>query len=169
MYQCCVKDITPRPFPKMITVLSKIVHLAVLTIIPLVLQYLDPTGKKSHQWQICDGTPLLCNAFAFSLYWLCRWYSASGKYTYLNREISTLNGGFLKLVDKFTHYGSSSGSSTENEINTRLAKARTATDRLSIIWKSERESHKNVTSFIKQILEVTSYKTATVQQQTFNI
>ena len=51
--------------------------------------------------------------------------------------ISTLNGGTLKLVDKFTYLGSSSVSSTEIDINTRLTKAWTAIDRLSVIWKSD--------------------------------
>ena len=37
-------------------------------------------------------------------------------------DISTLNGSSLKLVDKFTYLGSSV-SSTETDINTRLAKA----------------------------------------------
>ena len=41
----------------------------------------------------------------------------------------------LKLVDKFTYLGSSV-SSTEKDIDTRLTKAWTAIDRLSIIWKS---------------------------------
>ena len=50
-------------------------------------------------------------------------------------DISTLNGSSLKLVDKFT-YQRSSFSSTEIDINTRLAKAWTAIDRLSVIWKS---------------------------------
>ena len=49
-------------------------------------------------------------------------------------DISTLDGTSLKLVDKFTHLGSSV-SSTEKNIYTRLTKARTAIDRLSIIWK----------------------------------
>ena len=49
-------------------------------------------------------------------------------------DISTLKSGFLKLVDKFTHQGSSV-SSTEKDINTRLAKAWTAIDRLLVIWK----------------------------------
>ena len=40
-------------------------------------------------------------------------------------DISTLNGCALKLVDKFTYLGSSV-SSTETEINTRLAKAWTS-------------------------------------------
>ena len=50
-------------------------------------------------------------------------------------NISTLNGGPLKLVDKFTKLGSSI-SSIKNDINTRLAKAWTAIDWLSVIWKS---------------------------------
>ena len=50
-------------------------------------------------------------------------------------DISTLKSGPLKLVDKFTYFGSSV-SSTENDINTRLAKAWTAVERLSVIWKS---------------------------------
>ena len=47
-------------------------------------------------------------------------------------DISTLDGTFLKLVDKFTYLGSSV-SSTEKDIDTRLTKAWTANDRLSII------------------------------------
>ena len=50
-------------------------------------------------------------------------------------DISTLDGTSLKLVDKFTFLGSSV-SSTEKDIDTRLTKAWTAIDRLSIIWKS---------------------------------
>ena len=41
----------------------------------------------------------------------------------------------LKLVDKFTSLGSSL-SSTEKDVYTRLTKASTAIDKLSIIWKS---------------------------------
>ena len=51
-------------------------------------------------------------------------------------DISTLNGSSLKLVDKFTYLGSSV-SLIETEINTRLAKAWRATDRLSVIWKTD--------------------------------
>ena len=47
-------------------------------------------------------------------------------------DISTLNGSSLKLVDKFTYLGSSV-SSTKKDINSQLANARTATDRLSVI------------------------------------
>ena len=51
-------------------------------------------------------------------------------------DISTLDGTPLKLVDKFTYLGSSV-ESTEKDIDTRLTKAWTAIDRLSIIWKSD--------------------------------
>ena len=47
-------------------------------------------------------------------------------------DISTLDGTSLKLVDKFTYLGSSV-SSTEKDIDTRLTKAWTAIDRISII------------------------------------
>ena len=50
--------------------------------------------------------------------------------------ISTLDGTSLKLVDKFSYLGGSV-SSTEKDIDTRLTKAWTAIDRLSIIWKSD--------------------------------
>ena len=49
-------------------------------------------------------------------------------------DISTLKGTPLKLVDKFTYLGSSV-ESTEKDIDTRLTKALTAINRLSIIWK----------------------------------
>ena len=51
-------------------------------------------------------------------------------------DITILDGASLKLVDKFTYLGSSV-SSTERDIDTRLTKAWTAIDRLSIIWKSD--------------------------------
>ena len=49
---------------------------------------------------------------------------------------STQNGSSLKLVDKFTYQGISV-SSTETDIDTRLAKAWIAIDWLSVIWKSD--------------------------------
>ena len=58
-------------------------------------------------------------------------------------DISTLKGGPLKLVDKFTNL-KSSVSSTEKDIDTRLAKAGAANDRLSLVWKS------NLTNKIKR-------------------
>ena len=51
-------------------------------------------------------------------------------------DISTLDGTPLKLVDKFTYLGSSVAS-TEKDIDTRLTKAWTAINRLSIICKSD--------------------------------
>ena len=47
-------------------------------------------------------------------------------------DISTLNRRSLKLLDKFNYLGSSVSSA-----DTRLAKAWTAIDRLSAIWKSD--------------------------------
>ena len=51
-------------------------------------------------------------------------------------DIYTLDRTSLKLVDKFT-YLESSVSSIEKDIDTRLTKAWTAIDRLSIIWISD--------------------------------
>ena len=51
-------------------------------------------------------------------------------------NISTLDGTPLKLVDKFTYLGSSVVS-IEKDFDTRLIKAWTAINRLSIIWKSD--------------------------------
>ena len=56
------------------------------------------------------------------------------EYVWFNQrgDISTLKGGPLKLVVKFTYLWSSV-LSTENDINTWLAKAWTAIDRISVI------------------------------------
>ena len=62
----------------------------------------------------------------------------------------TLKGGPLKFVNKFTYLGSSV-SSTETDINTRLTKAWTAINRLSVIWKSD-VTDKIKRSFSKQRL-----------------
>ena len=51
-------------------------------------------------------------------------------------DIFTQNGNSLKRVDKFTSLGSSI-SSTETDIHMRLAKAWTANDGQSVIWKSD--------------------------------
>ena len=64
-------------------------------------------------------------------------------------DISTLDGNSLKLVDKFIYLGSSV-SSTEKDIDTRLTKAWTAIDRLSIIWKSDLTDNWNVVSSRQQ-------------------
>ena len=51
-------------------------------------------------------------------------------------DITSLDGTPLKLGDKFTYLGSSV-SWNEKDIDTRQTKAWTATERLSIIWKSD--------------------------------
>ena len=51
-------------------------------------------------------------------------------------DVSTQEGTSLKQVDKFTYLGSNVAS-TEKDIDTRLTKAWTAIDKLSIIWKSD--------------------------------
>ena len=60
------------------------------------------------------------------------------EYIWFNQrgDISTLRGISTKLVDKFTYLGNSV-SSTESDINTRLTKAWKATDKLSVIRKSD--------------------------------
>ena len=79
-------------------------------------------------------------------------------------DISTLNGSSLKLVDKFTYRGSDV-SSTETDINTRLAKAWTATidypnpnpnpvDRLSVIWKSDLTDKIKCTFFQAEVVSI---------------
>ena len=50
-------------------------------------------------------------------------------------DTSILSGGSLKLVNVSNYLGSSV-SSTENDINKRVAKTWSAIDRLWIIWKS---------------------------------
>ena len=57
------------------------------------------------------------------------WFNQAG-------DFSIRDGTSLKLVDKCPYLGSSV-SSTEKDIDTRLTKAWTAIDRLSVIWKSD--------------------------------
>ena len=71
-------------------------------------------------------------------------------------DISTLDGSFLKLVDKFTYLGSSV-SSTEKDINTRLTKAWTAIDQLSIIWKSDVTDKMKRSSFQAAVVSILPY------------
>ena len=71
-------------------------------------------------------------------------------------NISTRNGGSLKLMDKFTYFRSSV-SLTENEINTRLAKARTAIDRLLVIWKSDRSNKSKCSFFQAGVVSILLY------------
>ena len=84
----------------------------------------------------------------FFFFWRCVERAAAGIGLHVNAHktenmcfnwtgvISTLGGSSLKLVDKFT-YLRSSVSSSEKDIDTRLAKAWTDINRLSVIWKSD--------------------------------
>ena len=70
--------------------------------------------------------------------------------------ISTLNGNSLKLVDKLTYQGSSV-SSSETDINTRLTKAWTAINRLSVIWKSDLMVKWNAVFFQAAVVSILLY------------
>ena len=67
-------------------------------------------------------------------------------------DISTLNAGSLKSVEKFTYLGSSI-SSTENNINMQLAKVWIAIDKLSIIWKLDLSNKINTVSSKQQLYQ----------------
>ena len=76
-------------------------------------------------------------------------------------DISTLNGSSLKLVDKFTYLGSSV-SSTEKDIDTRLTKAWTAIDRLSVIWKSDLTDKRKCSFFQAAVVSILLYGCTTL-------
>ena len=71
-------------------------------------------------------------------------------------DISTRNRTSLKLIDKFTYLGSSL-SSTEKDIDTRLTKAWTAIDRLSIIWKSDLTDKMKLSFFQAAVVSILLY------------
>ena len=79
-------------------------------------------------------------------------------YMYFNQagEISTLDGTSLKLADKFTYLGSSV-SSTEKDIDTRLTRAWTAIDKLSVIWKSDLTDKKKPSFFQAAVVSILLY------------
>ena len=71
-------------------------------------------------------------------------------------NITTLDGASVKLVDEFTYLGSSV-SSTEKDIDTRLTKAWTAIDRLSIIWKSDLTDKMKCSFFQAAVVSILLY------------
>ena len=75
---------------------------------------------------------------------------------YQTGDISTLDETSRKLVDNFTYIGSSV-SSTEKDIDTRLTKARTAIDRLSIIWKSDMTDKMKRSFFQAEVVSILLY------------
>ena len=71
-------------------------------------------------------------------------------------NISTLNGSSLKLVDKLA-YLRSSVSSTETDINTRLVKAWTVIDSLSVLWKSDLTDKMKLSFFQAVVVSILLY------------
>ena len=71
-------------------------------------------------------------------------------------NITTLDGASLRLVDKFTYLGSSV-SSTEKDIDTRLTKAWSAINRLSIIWKSDLTDEMKRSFFMAVVVSILLY------------
>ena len=80
------------------------------------------------------------------------------EYMFFNQtcDISWLNGSTLKLVKNFTYLGSSV-SSTKTDIRTRLAKALTAIDWLSVIWKSDLTDNMKCSFFQAAIVLIVLY------------
>ena len=72
-------------------------------------------------------------------------------------DITTLGGTSRKLVDKFTYLGSSV-SSTEKDIDTRLANAWTAIDRLSIVWRSDLTDKMNCSFQQAAVMSILLYR-----------
>ena len=62
----------------------------------------------------------------------------------------------MNLVDKFTYLGRNF-SSTENDISTRLVKAWSAIDRLSVIWKSDISDKLNRNFFQAVVVFILKY------------
>ena len=77
------------------------------------------------------------------------WYNQTG-------DISILDGTSLKLVDKFTYQGISIPS-TEKDIDTRLTKAWTAINRLSIIWKADLTNKMKRSFFQAAVVSILMY------------
>ena len=71
-------------------------------------------------------------------------------------DISTLKSSFLKLVDKLIYLGSSV-SLIETDIDTRLTKAWTATNRLSVTWKSDQTDKMKRSFFWAAIVSILLY------------
>ena len=78
-------------------------------------------------------------------------------------DISTRDVSSRKLVDKFTYLGSSV-SSTEKDIGTRLTKAWTAINRLSVIWKSDLTDKMKCSFFHAAVVSILLYGCTTRQE-----
>ena len=84
------------------------------------------------------------------------------EYTCFNQkaDISTLNDSSLKLVDKFTYLGSSVLSKEKN-INTRVAKAWTAINLVSVLWKSDLTNEIKCSFFQAAVVSILLYRCTT--------
>ena len=80
-----------------------------------------------------------------------------------NQTGDIFHSSSLKLVDKFTYLGSSV-SSTETDIDTRLSKAWTANNRLSVRWKSDRADKMKPSFFQAAIVSILLYGCTTWKQ-----
>ena len=78
-------------------------------------------------------------------------------------DISTLDGTSLKLVDNYPYIGSSV-SSTEKDLDTRLTKAWTAIDKLSVIWKSDLSDKMKRSFFQPAVVSILLYGCTTWTQ-----
>ena len=79
---------------------------------------------------------------------------------YQTGDISTQGSSTLKLVDKFNYLGSSV-SSTEKYIDSQLAKAWTAIDKLSVIWKSDLTDKMKHSFFQAAVVSILLHRCAT--------
>ena len=126
----------------------------------MIYKYKEDLALNNLQWLICHKTKPNLKlqveqaAIGIGLHinarkteYMC--YNQTG-------DISTLDGTSLKLVDKFTYLGSSV-LSTENDVDTRLMKAWTAIDRLSIIWESDLTDKMKRTFFQAAVVSIRLY------------
>ena len=95
------------------------------------------------------------------------WASSGMRCEQLKLHIMTgpclMIGGPLKLVDKFTYLGNSV-SSTDNDINTWLAKSWTAINKLSVVWKSDLTDKIKHYFFLAAVISILLYGCCTWTQ-----
>ena len=133
------------------------------TVIYLILYRIITNADYANDIEILANTPNQAEALLHSLE-----QAAADIGLYVNAHqteymcfnqtgnITTLDGTPLKLVDKFTNLGSSV-SSTEKNIDTRLTKALTAIDKLSIIWKSDLTDEMKRSFFQAAVISILLY------------
>ena len=133
-------------------------HIAVVCMFELVVLLL-----LGHMWGSLKNTPNQAETLLNSLE-----RAAAGIGLHVNEhktdymsynqtsDISTLDRTSPKLIDKFIYLGSSV-SSTENDIDTRLTKAWTAIEKLSIIWKSDQTDKIKLSLFQAVVVSILLY------------